>query len=166
MNVADDTEQQAPTDGTVQDLKDHLDTVTDPAEVERLKQAETDGQDRTTAHAALDAKAAELSDQPGGEAGAADHSDANVTSVPGDQSADASHDDTEAASTVLAQVPHPAELSDDDINNISGGGLKDDAAPQQADAAYELVRVRDEAQGKEPDVHVNPFNEGPGGMIA
>ena len=59
--MTDETET-SPVDGTVADVSDHLETVTDPAELAILREAEIAGKNRAGALAAIDAREKSLSD--------------------------------------------------------------------------------------------------------
>jgi hypothetical protein len=68
----------------------------------------------------------------------------------------------------VAPVIDPTDVPDmtnKDINAVSGDGLKKDASQQQADMAEGLKQARDQANGKDAP-EVNPFAGGPGGMIS
>lgn len=56
-------------------------------------------------------------------------------------------------------------MTNADINDATGDGLKKDASQQQADAAQGLKEARDAAKGKDTP-EVNPFHFGPGTDIA
>lgn len=168
--MADEVAQTA-TSGTVEDLKAHLDTVTSQDELDAIKQAETDGKNRTTAHDAIEAKRAELSAGAGGQEpdaspAGSDGQDANVTAPDGDKSADATHDEGGELTTTLAQTPHPEALTDADIDSISGGGLADDVSGPRSEVAEQLVINRDVANG-EPHPYEDrvTFRAGPGAEI-
>lgn len=78
-----------PSEYTVDELSDELDGIDDPDTLEEIREAETDGQDRTGAKAVLDERLEAVADEQDGdeeevsreESGDSDETDTDTTSV-------------------------------------------------------------------------------------
>lgn len=121
--MTDETDPQAVTSGTVADLKDHIETVQTPEELEAIRAAEQDGKARPTALAAIDAKADELAPDTG---------------------KDTDKDPIETAQN------DPASLTDEQIATIAGTDKSHETSNEDAKETLELQREQAIDPDREP----------------